>query len=117
MPRERLSRITLLLPSPKTQPEFLLLNDVITELVEFAHGATVSSLNPPVFDGWWVDHGQHVQDANVMIIADVAVAPDSTGLWAYLDTLKRRCQHDFDQDIVWLTVQPIDRVTTGDRIR
>jgi hypothetical protein len=105
------------LPSPTTQPEFLLLNDVITELIDFAHGATVSSLNPPVFDGWWLDQGRSIQDANVMIIADVAAEPDVPALIAYLDRLKRRCQHDFDQDIVWLTVHPIDRIATDDRVR
>lgn len=112
---ERRSRITLLLPAPAALHEFLLLDAVITELIQLAGGATVSSILPPVFDGWWLDGaGVTVRDANVLVTADVNVPADDPALLTYLDALKLRCQRDFQQDIVWMTVQPVDRVTTGD---
>lgn len=118
MPVERRSRITLLLPAPSDLPEFLLLDDVLSELIELCGGVTVSSLAPSVFDGWWVDEADRtVKDANVLIFADVNAAPDSAALLAYLDRLKARCQQDFRQDIVWLTINPVDRVTTVDFVR
>jgi hypothetical protein len=115
MPSERRSRITLLLPAPATQAEFLLVDDVITELIRLAGGATVSSIAPSVFDGWWIDGGgATVRDANVLITADINVSPDDAALLVYLDSLKLRCQQNFQQDIVWLTVHPVDRIATGD---
>src|SRR5262245_40681723 len=115
MPREPLSRITLLLPAPLTLPEFLLLNDIIDHTVRYAKGATVSSLYPPVFDGSWLEGGVVVQDRNVMIIIDTEVPAESPALAEYLDNLKLRCQQDFNQQIVWLTIHPIQRITTKDR--
>ena len=118
MPIERRSRITLLLPAPTDLPEFLLLDDVLTELIQLCGGVTVSSVAPSAFDGWWVDDaGRTVKDANILIFADVNAAPDSAALLAYLDRLKMRCQHDFGQDIVWLTINPIDRIATADYVR
>ena len=58
MPREPRTRITLLLPAPTTQPEFLRLNDVLTELVQL------------------------------------------------------RCQEDFAEEIIWVTVHPVERIMT-----
>ena len=63
------------------------------------------------------DEGRTVKDANVLIFADVNATPDSAALLAYLDRLRRRCQQDFGQDIVWLTINPIDRITTADYVR
>ena len=45
MPIERRSRITLLLPAPTDLPEFLLLDDVLTELIQLCGGITVSSVS------------------------------------------------------------------------
>ncbi len=115
MPRETRSRITILLPAPTAEAHFALLDRIITQVIQFCGGATVSSLQPVVFDGWWIDGaGQTVPDANVMIIGDAPVDLDSQPLEMYLDDLKRRCQHDFNQDIVWITVMPVHRITTGD---
>lgn len=115
MPSERRSRTTLLLPAPATLHELLLLDAIITELIQLAGGATVSSILPPVFDGWWLDGaGVIVRDANVVLAADVSVPPDDEDLLAYLDALKLRCQREFEQDIVWMTLHSVNRVTTGD---
>ena len=118
MPRESRSRVTVLLPAPDTLHEFLLLDAVITELIEIAGGVTVSSIVPSVFDGWWRDTAATtVADANVLIVADVGVATDDPSLLLYLDALKVRCQEDFQQDIVWVTVHQVDRITTGDFLK
>ena len=53
MSRQALTRITLTLPAPKTQPQFLLVTDIITYLVDMSGGVTVSADLPPVFEGWW----------------------------------------------------------------
>jgi hypothetical protein len=58
-----------------------------------------------------------VKDAKVLILADVNAPPDSSALLAYLDQLKMRCQQDLGQDIVWLTINPVDRITTADCVR
>ena len=117
MPIERRSRITLLLPAPTDLPEFMLLDDVLTELIQLCSGITVSSVVPSAFAGWWVDDaGRTVKDANVLIFADVNAARDSAALLAYLDRLKMRCQQDFGQDIVWLTINPVDRIATADYV-
>jgi hypothetical protein len=94
MPEAR-SRISLLLPAPSSQPEFLLLNDVLDELIGLCGGVTVSSIAPSVFDGWWIDG-------------------DANALRAYLQRLKIRCQHDFHQEIVWIVHHPIERISEGD---
>ena len=39
-----------------------------------------------------------------------------SALLAYLDRLKMRCQQDFGQDIVWLTINPVDRIATADYV-
>jgi hypothetical protein len=51
MPIERRSRITLLLPAATDLPEFLLVEDVLTELIQLCGGITVSSFGPSAFDG------------------------------------------------------------------
>lgn len=56
-------------------------------------------------------------DANVLIFGDALVRPDAPALLAYLDRMKLRCQADFAQEIVWITVNSITRVTTGDTNR
>jgi hypothetical protein len=69
-----------------------------------------------VFDGWWFDpRDQQVKtDANLLILADAPFPPESSPLLAYVDGLKARCQRDFFQDLVWLTVHPVERITTDD---
>jgi hypothetical protein len=47
----------------------------------------------------------------------VNAPPDASALLAYLDQLKMRCQQDLGQDIVWLTINPVDRITTADCVR
>lgn len=115
MPWEAKSRTTILLPAPTSDRQFQLLDQIITEVVEFCGGATVSSIQPPVFDGSWLDiEGRPILDANVMITGDAPVPIDSRALATYLDLIKLQCQRVFQQDIIWITVAPVERVSTGD---
>ncbi len=75
----------------------------------------MSSIIPPCFEGWWIDalHST-VEDSNVLIFGDVRVDSNSPALAAYLTRLKATCQADFQQDIVWITVNEVKRAATGD---
>ncbi len=119
MPEEERSRIVLLLPAPTTLAQFLLLDDSISEFVAFCGGATASLPFPPVFDGWWIDQAQNppMIDANVLIFGDVLLERNAPALVTYLERLKRDCQHVFEQDIVWITVHTVVRITTDDYMR
>jgi len=116
MPTELRSRITLLLPAPTTIQQHILVDAVLTDLIRLCDGVTVSAQAPPVFDGWWFDDAaeQVKGDKNLLILADAPMTPDSAPLLAYLDGLKLWCQRDFEQDLVWLTVHLVDRITTHD---
>lgn len=117
MPTERRTRATILLPAPTNLGQFLLLDKILTGLTRACGGVTVSSHLPSVFDGWWIDDttGNTARDENVVIMAD-APAP-STNLVVYLERLKRQCQMDFNQDIVWVTINQIERIATDDGVR
>ena len=116
MPTEPRGRITLILPAPTTNAQHLLVDRILTDLIEVCDGVTVSAQAPPVFDGWWLDQAdQRIKgDKNLFILADAPVPPENPRLLAYLDGLKLRCQRDFVQDVVWVTVHRVDRVTTHD---
>jgi hypothetical protein len=113
---ENRTRITLLLPSPTTPDQHVLVNNVITSLIKICNGVTVSSDSPPVFAGWWIDNNskQLVQDVNLLILADAPVPLEDDDLMSFVVALKIRCQKDFEQDIIWLTLHSIGRVNTDD---
>lgn len=125
MPQETRSRITVLLPVPSIPAAFAILDEVITDIVGFCDGATVSQQQPPIFDGWWIPKPKSARqpsppippryDSIVLVQGDTAVSRDSPVLWEYLDRLKLRTQELLDQDIVWITVHDVTRVTTGDK--
>src|SRR3972149_4898521 len=70
MAAERRSRITLLLPAPENPAEFIVLDEVLTELTRSCGGATASQITPTVFNGWWIDDGRVHPDANILVISD-----------------------------------------------
>jgi hypothetical protein len=73
MPRQALTRITLLLPAPQTYAQFLLVTDVLTHLVDISGGVTVSVDLPPVFEGWWKPDGGPLDHLpNLLLISDCA---------------------------------------------
>jgi hypothetical protein len=119
MPIEGRIRVTLILPSPTTATQHLLLTDILTSLVQVCGGATVSSRLLTGFEGLWFDTvDQQIKgDQNTLILADAPVIPNVTALTAYLDALKIRSQHEFQQDIVWVTMHAVDRISTDDYVR
>ena len=119
MPTEIRTRITLLLPAPTTYPQYLLVDTILTGLTQVCGGVTVSSDIPTVFTGWWWDMtARQVQhDANLLIIADAPVGIRSPSLTLYLDSLKRRAQQDFAQDVIWVTIHQVERIATDDYIK
>lgn len=119
MPSEPRTRITLLLPAPTTLPQHYLVHDVLTELANVCGGVTASQEIPPVFSGWWFNKETMAfdEDAILLIIADARVPQNSAALATYLDTLKRKAQRDFDQEIIWITTNQLERIATDDYVR
>ena len=72
-----------------------------------------------MFDGWWIDQAQNppINDANVLIFGDALQERSAPALATYLERLKRDCQRVFEQDIVWITVHGVVRITTDDYMR
>src|SRR5437867_1276575 len=113
------TRITLILPVPRSLWEFFTVDEAITDLVRVCGGATTSMLSLDqsglsTFSGWWNDQGAIVGDANVLIIADAPVDSASKDLQSYLEQLKRDCQHALNQKIIWITLHSIRRISTDD---
>jgi len=115
MPRQTLTRITLFLPAPSTLRQHYLIDDVITDLVEFCKGATTSQQIPPVVSGYWLNlHGLVEEDQNVLIIADAEQDIDDANLNSFFENLKFIAQIDFNQDLIWITLHKVERVATDD---
>ena len=87
MPLELRSRITLLLPAPMTLPQHFLVEGILTSLIDVCGGITVSSDLPPAFRGSWIKRDGR---------------------------LKLRSQQAFNQDLVWVTVHEVQRITAYD---
>lgn len=65
MPKETLTRISLLLPisSPITAAEAAIVDGVLTAPARFCGGVTISARHPVVFEGLWIDgHGNPIKD-------------------------------------------------------
>ena len=92
---------------------------VLSELVQICGGVTASLEVPSVFMGRWFDASaqQTREDANVMVLADAPVPPERPGLVEYLETLKLRCQQDFVQDVIWMTIHGVGRIAANDYVR
>ena len=75
MPLATRTRITLLLPAPKTYPQYLLVDKVLSDLVQVCSGVTLSSDISTVFKGRWYDShtSSIVTDALMLIFADAPV--------------------------------------------
>jgi len=119
VPLEPRTRVTLILPTPTTPAQHLLITDILTSLVQVCGGVTVSSRLLTGFEGLWFDpNDQQIKgDQNLLVLADAPLAPTAPALALYLDALKPRCQRDFQQDIIWVTIHPVDRINTDDYVR
>lgn len=111
------TRITVLLPTPQTLTQYLLVDKVLTDLVLVCGGVTFSNDIPAVFFGRWKnDTSQRtIQDDILLIFGDAPVNRVYSGnLLYYLDRLKLHAQQDFNQDIIWITIDEVWRVSTHD---
>ena len=113
------TRIVVFLPAPATLPQFLHVDNVITDLVLIADGATYSKDIDPVFVGRWLDTVAYVvkTDQIMIVVADTIIPQKSSNLLHLLSRIKVRSQADLGQDIVWITLQDVSRVSTHDYIR
>jgi hypothetical protein len=116
MTTEVRTRITVILPFPRTIAQLRLVNQLLTQLTLLCGGVTRSTtVISPVFRGLWITPNQVVQrDAITLIFGDIPVSIKSQNLERYLSRLKLRAQHDFNQTIVWITIHEIVRISTGD---
>lgn len=115
MSLESRTRITLQLPAPATADQNLLVDAILADLIQLCGGVTATSSSPSVVDGWWLDiHNVPVRDTNMLVLADAPLPPDDVDLLAFLDKLKLRCQREFSQDIIWVSVHRVERVSTDD---
>ncbi|MEK7561059.1 MAG: hypothetical protein AAB539_03835 [Patescibacteria group bacterium] len=114
-----LTRMTLLVPAPKTDDEVRLVDDLIGELVDVCGGVTFSTKSPPsIFGSWLDDQGVQQDDDLMLIIADApfSLAAESTvDAWLdWIEDLKLWCQESFNQDVIWITLTSTARVTAFD---
>ena len=118
MPLETRTRITLLLPAPKTYPQYLLVDQVRTDLTRLCGGVTHSTDLPAVVSGRWLDAQTQTtqRDDLLLLFGDSHVPFHSPNLAYFLDRLKVRAQRDFAQEIIWVTIHEVYRVATDDRV-
>ena len=113
-----LTRITVLIPAPKTADEFPLVDSLIEELGEVCGGVTASLQTPPVFSGSWIDtQGSLIADNIMCIFADAPFLIDDPDIDFWLDWLegvKGLYQEKLNQDIIWITLTPVYRITPHD---
>ena len=87
---------------------------VLNELVQFCGGVTYSSSGNPFFGIWEDDLGQLDRARSILVIADASLPINDTLLVAYLEYMKLRAQRAFGEQIIWLTVHSIARISTYD---
>jgi hypothetical protein len=96
---------------------------LISELVDICGGITMSRGRQrgtnPVFEGDWFDDvsNQVVADQQLLFFSDAPFSMDDKDVddWLeWLDDLKWWCQTVFHQDIVWMTLNPVSRITYKD---
>jgi hypothetical protein len=87
-------------------------------MVSLFGGATFSSQEPASFFGMWKDNNGEVEDAKrLLVIADAPLPLDDPLLLAYLDYTKIRCQRELGEQIIWMMVQSLFRISTNDNVR
>ena len=119
MPREIRTRILILLPIPKTLPQFYAVMDVIDELERTSGGVTRSDYYAPEIWGQWFDQwqGKRVEDELVLVISDDVAALDDPHLESHLEQIKIDAQIALNQDIIWITTDKIYRIATHDYVK
>ena len=87
---------------------------ILNDLVQFCGGVTYSSSDNPFIGIWDDDLGQHQRAQSILIISDTPRPINDSLLIAYLEYMKLRAQRAFGEQIIWLTVQSIARISTYD---
>jgi hypothetical protein len=116
---EKLTRILIILPAPTTFDAFMFVDDVVGELLHICDGVTVSLDIPPVFWGQWINRQTRhkVPDESMLVFSDAPFSLDDADLddWIdWLEDLKTWCQEKFNQSIIWMTLQRVDRIAAYD---
>ena len=113
---ENRTRITLFLPAPTKPEHHKLINRAFTRLIKICQGFTSSTRAPSSFEGVWFDSttNQLVVDQIVLILADAPFSMFDTDFLNRLKRMKLKLQRDFDQQIIWLTVQSVERISAND---
>jgi len=114
MPSTPLTRITLVLPIPRYPEHNRALRRILDDLVAFCGGVTFSPTENPFFGIWEEEVGKHEDAQRILIIADAPLPINDTLLVAYLEYMKLRAQRVFGEQIIWLTVHGIARISTYD---
>jgi hypothetical protein len=114
MPPTPLTRITLVLPIPRSPEHNRDLRRILNELVLFCKGVTFSPTENPFFGIWEEDVGKNEDAQRILIIADAPNLINDPLLVAYLEYMKLRTQRIFGEQIIWLTVHRIDRISAHD---
>ncbi len=114
MARELFTRITIVLPLPLSPEHSRATRRILNELVSFCGGVTFSPPESSFSGIWEEDSGHHEHAQRMLIIADAPLPIDDPLLNAYLDYTKLRCQREFYEQIIWMTVQSIYRISTYD---
>jgi hypothetical protein len=119
MAREMRTRILILLPFPKTMPDFFTVLDVLEDLERTSGGVTRTDYFMPEVWGQWFDdtRGAHVEDDLVFIISDDAAPLRDPHLESDLTQMKLDLQAAFDQDIVWITMHEVTRIAAHDYVK
>lgn len=117
MPVETRTRIMLFLPAPTTLPQFYLVDSATTDLLDTCGGVTVSSDIPAAFTGLWLKNNQTYKDENILLMGDTPVSMGDADFAVWLDSFKLKCQKEFGEDIIWITLHAITRVTTNDFVK
>lgn len=119
MSNEIRTRIFILLPVPKTLPQFYAVLDVIDELERTSGGVTRSDYYAPEIWGQWFDQlqGKRVEDELVLLISDDVAALNDLHLESHLEQIKLDAQIALGQDIVWITTHEVRRLATHDYVK
>ena len=96
---------------PVTPAIVVQLINLLRELLQEYHGYTISDCRPGshVFMGAIGDNpATAVRDDIALLIVDTD--RDSAGVKRHMSDLKRRLETSYDQDTMWITMHPIERL-------
>jgi hypothetical protein len=118
------TRITVILPYPANQYQLFSLHSALDKLTELCGGITVSSLPDAgnegkiIFLGRWIDPEtkQTLNEPAILILADAPFALNDAEFHERLETMKVKCQHGFNQRVIWLTIHRLDRIASHDYV-